>query len=94
MCIFPCPPLTFTLDLMDILLPNTEGQTEVDQFEDAVLTGPENVAGFEIAVHDVASVEGKERDQNILGKLETRPRRQPASIIFVNNLEKNFPLII
>ena len=88
MCIFPCPPLTFTLNLMDILLPNTEGQTEVDQFEDAVLTGPENVAGFEITVNDVSSVEGKERDQNILGKLETRPRRQPASIIFVNNLKR------
>ena len=88
MCIFPCPPLTFTLNLMDILLPNTEGQTEVDQFENAVLTGPENVAGFEITVNDVSSVEGKERDQNILGKLETRPRRQPASIIFVNNLKR------
>ena len=73
---------------MDIFLPHTESQTEVDQFKDAVLTGPENVAGFEIAVHDVSSVEGKERDQNILGKLETRPRRQPASIIFVNNLKR------
>ena len=88
MCIFPCPPLTFTLNLMDILLPNTEGQTEVDQFENAVLTGPENVAGFEITVNDVSSVEGKERDQNILGKLETRPRRQPTSFIFVNNLKR------
>ena len=60
---------------MDIFLPNTESQAEVDQFKDAVLTRPENVAGFEIAVHDVSSVEGKERDKNILGKLETRPRR-------------------
>ena len=86
--------LTFTLNLVDIFLPSTESQTEVDDFEDAVLAGPENVAGLQVAVHDVSSVKGKERDQNILGKLETRPRRQPASIIFVNNLKKNFPLII
>ena len=80
--------LTFTLDLMNIFLLNTEGQTEVDDFKDAVLTGPENVAGFQVAVDDVSSVEGKEGDQNVLGKLETRPRRQPASIIFVNNLKR------
>ena len=73
---------------MDIFLPNTESQTEVDNFEDAVLTGPENVAWLQVAVHDVSSVEWKERDKNILGKLETRPRRQPASIIFVNNLKR------
>ena len=30
--------LTFTLNLVDIFLPNTERQTEVDDFEDAVLT--------------------------------------------------------
>ena len=82
--------LTFTLDLMNIFLLNTEGQTEVDDFKDAVLTGPENVAGFQVAVDDVSSVEGKEGDQNVLGKLETRPRRQPASIIFVNNLKRIF----
>ena len=80
--------LTFTLDLMNIFLLNTEGQTEVDDFKDAVLTGPENVAGFQVAVDDVSSVEGEERDQNVLGKLETRPRRQPTSIIFVNNLKR------
>ena len=82
--------LTFTLDLMNIFLLNTEGQAEVDDFKDAVLTGPENVAGFQVAVDDVSSVEGKEGDQNVLGKLETRPRRQPASIIFVNNLKRIF----
>ena len=75
---------------MNIFLLNTEGQTEVDDFKDAVLTGPENVAGFQVAVDDVSSVEGKEGDQNVLGKLETRPRRQPASIIFVNNLKRIF----
>ena len=80
--------LTFTLDLMNIFLLNTEGQAEVDDFKDAVLTGPEDVAGLQVSVHDASSVEGKERDQNILGKLETRPRRQPASIIFVNNLKR------
>ena len=67
--------LTFTLNLVDIFLPNTESQTEVDDFKDAVLTGPEDVAGFQVAVDDVSSVEGEERDQNVLGKLETRPRR-------------------
>ena len=79
---------------MDIFLPNTESQTEVDDFKDAVLAGPENVAGLQVAVDDVSSVKGEERDENILGKLETRPGRQPTSIIFVNNLKKNFPLII
>ena len=80
--------LTFTLNLVDIFLPNTESQTEVDDFEDAVLAGPEDVAGLQVAVDDVSSVQGKERDQNILGKLETCPWRQPASIIFVNNLKR------
>ena len=73
---------------MDIFLPNTESQTEVDDFEDAILAGPEDVPGLEVAVDDASSVQGKERDENILGKLETRPRRQPASIIFVNNLKR------
>ena len=75
---------------MNIFLLNTEGQTEVDDFKDAILTGPENVAGFQVSVDDVSSVEGEEGDQNVLGKLETRPRRQPASIIFVNNLKRIF----
>ena len=73
---------------MDVFLPNTESQTEVDDFEDAVLAGPEDVAGLEVAVDDVSSVEGKERNENILGKLETCPRRQPTSFIFVNNLKR------
>ena len=66
--------LTFTLDLMNIFLPD-KGEAKVDDFEDPVLAGPEDVAGLEVAVNDIAAMEGEERDENILGKLEACPGR-------------------
>ena len=75
---------------MDVFLSATEGEPEVDHFEDSVLTGPENVARLEVSMDDIVAVEGEDGDENVLGKLETCPGRQTASIIFVNYLNRIF----
>ena len=75
---------------MDVLLLPTEWQPKVDGFEDPVLAGPEEVGRLEVAVDNVAAVEGEERDENVLGKLEAGPGGQTASVIFVNYLNRIF----
>ena len=60
---------------MNILLFNTESQSKVDTFEDAIVTGPEDIGGFEISVNDAVLMKSVESHENILGKLETSPRR-------------------
>ena len=59
---------------MNIFLPN-KGEAEVDDFEDSVLAGPEDIAGLEVSVNDIAAMEREESDENILGKLEAGPGR-------------------
>ena len=54
---------------MNILLLNTERQSKVDTFEDAIVTGPEDVGGFEISVNDAVLMKSVESHENILGKL-------------------------
>ena len=73
---------------MNILLLNTEGESKVNEFEDTVLTGPENVRRFEISVDYAVLMESVESHQNILSKLQTGPGRQASPLVLINDLEK------
>ena len=60
---------TFTLNLVNFFLFNTESQSKVDTFEDPIMTGPENIGGFEISVNNSMLMKSVQGNKDILGKL-------------------------
>ena len=73
--------------MVNVLLLDTKCKAKVNEFEDTILTGPENVGRFEVGVDNAMLVEGEQSNKNVLGKLQTGPRRQASSLVLVNYLD-------